>query len=522
MKKAIKINLGGLIFHIDEDAYDKLKDYLSAVSNHFGNSAEAKEIVDDVESRIAEILMAKTSPSKQVVDVKDIEEVIKIMGNPIDFDPEPNENKNYSYSSGSYDSQKRRFYRDKDNAVFGGVCSGLGAYFNLDPVIFRVLFVIVTLFGFAGVPIYLILWIAIPAALTAAQKLEMHGEDVNVSNIEKAVKKEYEQVRDNFKRMDTRNRIRNFFQEVFHAIGVVLLVLFKIFGIILGIIFTLTGICLIIGFSAIIMGSTAMTNHEFQLNHLSFFIQQFTGHGYFIILFIVIFLLFFIPVCWIIYLGLKLIFRFKSRYSYGWLGSLALWIMSIIISAVLIVSIVKNFNEANSSRTSVNINVKPHKTVYLKLNPNFPERNNPELFIAINEKAEYYLSEDKIIYGRPRLTIVNSNGKTPSVDIEKESHGLNYDNALYNAQQISYAVSQNDSMILFEPYYKINKSEKWRAQQVNIEINLPTGTVVYIDNNLAPILRFSENTENIWYKALIGKTWIMTENGLAHFEKQAK
>jgi hypothetical protein len=144
------------------------------------------------------------------------------------------------------------------------------------------------------------------------------------------------------------------------------------------------------------------------------------------------------------------------------------------------------------------------------------------LLLGIKEQADYYLSKDKIIYGRPRLTIRNSNVEKPSVTIEKESHGSTFDNAANNAQQISYEVIQKDSIVLVDPYYKINKSEKWRAQHVDIDINLPVGTVIYIDNNLATVLKYTETVEGIWYKALIGKTWVMTENGLAPIDKHNK
>ena len=90
-------------------------------------------------------------------------------------------------------------YRDPDNRVIGGVCSGMGAYWNIDPVIVRIIFIALTLAGGIGVMVYLILYIVLPEAKTTAQKIEMKGEPVNIHNIKEAVKKEFDSVRKNMK-----------------------------------------------------------------------------------------------------------------------------------------------------------------------------------------------------------------------------------------------------------------------------------------------------------------------------------
>ena len=142
MKKAIKINLSGIIFHIDDDAYEKLKTYLDTISRHFSNKQESKEIVDDIESRIAELFQEKISEENQVVTVKIVDEVIDIMGNPEDIADSGEETEAKGTFHETYNKSKR-LYRDPENSVIGGVCGGLSAYFNVDPVIFRLLFVII-------------------------------------------------------------------------------------------------------------------------------------------------------------------------------------------------------------------------------------------------------------------------------------------------------------------------------------------------------------------------------------------
>ena len=128
-----------------------------------------------------------------------VNEVIDIMGNPEDIADTGEECRRIKDLSMNPIPHSKRLYRDPENSVIGGVCGGLAAYFGVDPVIFRLLFVIFFFVGGASVLVYMILWIVLPKAETAAQKLEMRGEKVNVSNLEKKIREEYDNVKDNVK-----------------------------------------------------------------------------------------------------------------------------------------------------------------------------------------------------------------------------------------------------------------------------------------------------------------------------------
>ncbi len=186
MKKTITINLGGMVFHIDEDAYRELERYLKSLEDFYANDPASSEILEDIEARMAELFRERMSSGGEVITREKAGEVIGILGYPEDF---LEEDPSAVYERVRH-SRYRRIYRDPDNRVLGGVCGGLGAYFNVDPVIFRILFVVTVFLGGAGILLYLILWIVIPEARTTAQKLEMRGEPVNVSNIGKKVKEE--------------------------------------------------------------------------------------------------------------------------------------------------------------------------------------------------------------------------------------------------------------------------------------------------------------------------------------------
>jgi len=194
MTKTISINLGGQLFHIDEEAHRLLDSYLTAIERQFSNEPDQKEILTDIELRLAELFTERMDRNRNLITPDDVNYVISIMGEPQAFAQDESELSNEKQThQKSYST--RRMYRDPDNRMLGGVCSGLGAYFNLDPWVFRIIFIITGIFFLSGLLIYLILWVTIPEALTTAQKLEMRGEPITIENIKNTVRKEFEEVR---------------------------------------------------------------------------------------------------------------------------------------------------------------------------------------------------------------------------------------------------------------------------------------------------------------------------------------
>jgi phage shock protein PspC (stress-responsive transcriptional regulator) len=194
MKKTLIINLANQVFHIDEDAFNRLREYLDRIESHFADKDERSDISSDIETRIAELFGQRLTQQKQVITIQDVEEIIRIMGDPGEIGGEE-QAKTYDHSTAS---KSKRLYRDPDNRVLGGVCGGIGQYFKIDPLIIRIVFLVI-FFGFGiGLLIYIILWIVVPEARTTAQILEMRGDPVNASNIGNFVKDEFESVKRNF------------------------------------------------------------------------------------------------------------------------------------------------------------------------------------------------------------------------------------------------------------------------------------------------------------------------------------
>ena len=195
MKITVSINLGGYSFNIDEDAYAELKHYLRNLELHFAGEESSSEILSDIETRMAELFRTKITGYKQVINIDDVHQVISVLGTPEDISDNDGPSPRDKFSTPGY----HRMYRDPDHRVIGGVCSGMGAYWDIDPVIVRIIFVALALGGGLGVLVYLILYIVIPEAKTTAQKIEMKGNPVNIHNIKDSVKKEFDNVRKNMK-----------------------------------------------------------------------------------------------------------------------------------------------------------------------------------------------------------------------------------------------------------------------------------------------------------------------------------
>ena len=194
MNKTISINIGGQFFHIDEDAFSKLDNYINAIKKSI-NTEGKDEIIADIESRIAELFQQRILQPNGVIKEENVNDIITIMGQPEDYiisdEPINNTNTFHNFDNDiNYTEGKtnRKLYRDPSQKVLGGVCSGIGNYFNIDPVWIRILFIV--LIFFYGVPLlaYPILWIIIPKAVSPSQILEMKGIPVNINNIEKEVR----------------------------------------------------------------------------------------------------------------------------------------------------------------------------------------------------------------------------------------------------------------------------------------------------------------------------------------------
>jgi phage shock protein PspC (stress-responsive transcriptional regulator) len=236
MDKTININLGGILFQIDEDAFRILRDYLQAINNRFAYIQGGHETIEDIESRIAEIFQSQKGLTG-VVTKENVESMISIIGKPEDFDLGGAE-----MESQVYTSNNKRMFRNPEDKILGGVCSGIAAYLNTDPVLFRILFVLLFVFFGVGFIVYIGLWIALPEARTDSQKRLMYGNSYNKARSESKSYTNTQVADSSYTNNGYYNQsgLANAINEVFRAFGRVCYIILRIFLIIIGVTLVLT------------------------------------------------------------------------------------------------------------------------------------------------------------------------------------------------------------------------------------------------------------------------------------------
>ncbi|MCD6017189.1 MAG: hypothetical protein K0S53_310 [Bacteroidetes bacterium] len=538
MNKTVTINISGIIFHIEEDAFDKLSKYLSTIKGYFNKADGGNEIMSDIEARIAEMLQSKTSAVKQVVLMSDVDFVMDAMGKPEEFAGDASDNTGSSDRAESYDAYengepiKKRLYRDGDSKVLGGVCSGIGHYFGIDPVWLRIALLLMFFFAGTGLLLYIILWIAIPEAKTTTERLAMKGEKADINNISKAVKEEAEQLKkrmekygSEFKNMAARNAPRNSVEKIIDFVGDVLINIGRVLLKIIGVCMVIFGVIFFLGLFGSVFGMSFMTSNVEVQEWIDMVLMD--GKDFYFGLF-GISLFFGIPIMMIIYAGIKILFKLK--YSNRWVNLSAgvLWLFGFVMC--LYVGIKTGADFSKEAKVREKIEVKPYDTLILKLNQvpvNLSEvqastddhdyYDNEGLKINRHHQDDYMIGKhngEKYLLGHAHLNIIKSQTDRIEMIIVKESKGNNKNIANERAKNIVYLTNQTDSVIAFDNLFRVGNADKFRAQDVTVILKLPVNKVVYLDKSLLGFIYDVENTTNTYDGDMINRRWMMTEYGL--------
>jgi len=514
MKKTIRINISGLIFNLDEDAYGKLQKYLNSITNKFLNTEDGNEVIADVEARIAELFNEKVGDRKEVINMDDIDYVIEIMGQPKDFDDvieDDTENQDKEYKT------SRRVYRNPDNKVLSGLSSGIASYLNIDTVVVRAIFVLATLFYGTSILIYILLWIIVPEAKTTSQKLEMRGEDINLSNIEKSIKDEFTNVKSKFNHWQSSRNYSNFTDNLSSIIRLfvkITTVILKIILIIIGINLFIASIAILGGFTGVFFFNDTFIS-PFAWNNIGFsffdFATLITDSFTATVGMISVYLFAVIPALWVIYISLKLIFRFKVRTKAIGIVSTALWVVSVVLMFAVGMRIAYNFRTDAETSNKYDI-----------------ETNSDTLFIEVANYKEFYernkadfsrvyvdLENNLEIMGKPRLHIEKSESKKMTLEIYKSANGMTSNKAGKYLKSISYDWQQNDSLLKFDSRFNISGNKKIRDQRVDMYLKIPVGKIIYLNENTKNIIKNIQNIQDMFDWNMTGKYWVMTKNGLS-------
>ena len=527
MKKTFTINISGSIFHIDDDAFEKLQKYLHMLNKHFGPAIEGQEILQDIEARIAELFLEKTGNKVEVITDFMVDEVIARMGKPEDFmEAGEEESEKAATETTSPEEEpkiRRRLYRDGDNRVLGGVCSGMGAYFNIDMVMMRVIFFLLFfLIGPFNLLLYFILWIVVPKAKTTAQRLEMRGKEATISNIEKSIKEEVNEVGESYNKFaNAKNekgvsRIDSFGEVVGSVLRVVLRVIVLIFGAAL----IIGGIASLIGFvTTMAVGHSFMHGGPWNFGSgsnvdMSALLNNFVSPGAYAVSIIAISILAGIPILLILFIGTKLLFRYKTNNRMIGLATFGLWLAALIVLIVVAVNQVSNFGKQTSQTVTQKVECTTCKTLYLETSDDLYESLIDNEISLDRMKIATVNGKDKLL-GHPRFTIEKSSSGEYLLLIKKQSRGSSTVDAQKNVEEIEYNFVQKDSTLRFDPYYMLKDEARWRDQEIFLTLKVPEGKSIYLNQKMTSIISDIQNTENMWDGDMVGKTWTMTADGLA-------
>ena len=485
MNKTTSINLGGYFFHIDEDAFRKLSNYFDAVRSSLSPDGR-EEIINDIESRISELFTEKLGTTKQVISLKEVDDIITIMGQPEDYKIEEETPKNDFQSNYTSSSSSKKLYRDKENSFLGGVLSGLGHYFGVDPLWLRIIMVIL-FFGFGtGLVLYIILWILIPEAVTTSQKLEMKGEPINISNIEKKVKEGFNEISDKFSNLDQdkiATNAKSGAEKIGNTLSDIVITLFKAFGKVIGFFILLFATIAFLGIvisSIILLFSNALPDVLVQdIVHTPFkFDIPLWSQG------LMFLFTFGIPLFFFVLLGLRLMLpNTKSIGNYAKFTLLSIWLLSLFCTIFVGINYAKELSHDGKVSKKEVLPIITNDTLEVKF------ITNDFFSKGIHDQTELEITQDSlknnILYSNNvNIHLKYTDKKQPYIIVEKSAKGRNFDDANNRAEKIKYNYQFVGNQLLLDNYFLTNVENKFRGQEVDIYLYMPEGIVYYPNKNV--------------------------------------
>lgn len=535
MNKTVNINISGMVFHIEEDAYDALKKYMHEIKMYFSRTADDAEVVTDIENRIAEMFTETLKAGhREVIVLKDVEGVITQIGKVSDFEEAAPE------EPAPQPEIPRRLFRDPDDKKLGGVCAGISHYFDWDPVWLRIITAVLTILtsGLAAL-IYVILWMVMPLANTLAEKMAMKGERFHLSNFKRSFDEEISGVKDTFNNLKNEvsnpnnvNSFKNFVNEVIDLIARIVRGIGKVLLPVLAIILTIIGILWLIGTFTGIATFIGLSDSEltryFPFNimepqYKSGFTLSVAG-------------LIGIPAIALILLGVRVLFKRKVINGPVTLGMLAVWLVALGFTIYYSTVTASGFRQGASVRRTTELQPASANTWYLELDEysssggGVAERSGisggadtiasgrssglpfsaGRNYRAWSEYERDFDDWDEDIY-EVELRIEQSSTGTAALVEVFNSRGRDFNDAVDHTGDIRYEFSQADSLLNFDRYFSLPENALWRGQRVDLTLQLPLNSTLVIDRKLRRIL---ENHEVYAYDFDDVREWALTKEGL--------
>lgn len=476
MRKTYNINLNNQVFCIDDNAYVQLQDYIETLEKYYLAEEDGKEILMDIESRIAELFKEFLQKShKEVISQADIDRVIEIMGTPDAIIDEDSEHQS------AHRNNIRKLYRDPDDAILGGVAAGFAGYFAITAVWIRLVFILGCFFYGFSIVAYIVLWIILPQATTAKEKLEMKGKKINVSNIEKNIRDTYTKVKTNSK---IRNITDNVARELKAFFEVCKEILDKSMSLILS---TLSVIGMLAGFVGIVLACWCIffSYHFAPENYYTFFRYALAPVPMWLIKLILLFVIT-IPFFLLTYYSIRYLFKFQRRKGV-FLIFTGLWIVCCISGGILGIYQVRNYAQEYQSKTTVPPPTSDSQNNSLYITFESPEKLHYNSLFR-SQLDDYILhcpvkreKDSTILYLKAQIALVKSDKERPELIIVKHARGFSGIEALENTENMEFNYEWKNDTLRLDDYYKLN-SKQWRANQMYVKILIPENYRITLNN----------------------------------------
>jgi phage shock protein PspC (stress-responsive transcriptional regulator) len=471
MNKTFQINLGGSQFSIDDDAYEFINKYLISLRRHFAQSESCEEILSDIESRMAE-LFQEVLNGRTIIGLKDVEEVIAIMGKPEDFGAEPIEKEPSSAGQAGFTPGKR-LYRDPDDKKLGGVCSGMSAYLGIeDPLWLRLAFVVLFFTWGLGFITYLVLWLLIPKASTSAEKLAMRGKPATFENIARVVEDDINdlgsKVKENIKSGQNDGLmgfLGGFVNAIATVLGALVGIFIKFFKAILLVMAVLIAFSLAASWVATIIGVSVAFPVLYNLGPTE---PGLTTAGI-----IASFLLIGIPSIMLILVVLRLLFKYRIHRVFSIVASVA-WLLALVTAGVVAGKTIKEFQSYSEATTSSD-----HRLIGNQVIIDVPDYEDEERDFGVF-LGNVQLDGETLKIEDIELNVEQSQDSLLHISREVSARGQSREEAGQRASRILHSYEVTDSTIRLDPFLEIPQTDKYRGQKIEYTLYIPEGkTIVY-------------------------------------------
>ncbi len=492
MKKSVSINIRGILLYIEEDGYEVLQAYLHKINQYFAHYEGRKEIVEDIESRIAEIFLGKLSSYKQVIDLEDVQALIAQMGDVSDFEMAETEEELLLAKEAP---QGKKLFRENKNKVIAGVAGGLASYFGVRDLLLRILFVLLTPLWGLGLWLYLLLWLLVPAAKSITDRVAMRGEAITLNNIEHNLKYSLGYPKEE-------NRVVKILMAPFHLLARILAYaqpkvyaalrqisrwVAKTWGIFLSgfaiIAFMLATLAALIAFRWV--NGEAYWEAEMPLEVLLNGIENLHWITVFSYLGIICLTL----LLFLIGIGLIAKKTFLNS-SLAW-GLPATSFVCLIIFLLLLPQTMVQFRKQHIVEQESSFTLGKGKILNLNISP---------------------IEREGYLYPGDFIDIQGYEGRDIKVIKSWQISGRNRAEALQELQKVDYQVAPQDTSLLFDPNITFKKNAKYREQRLSLKILVPYRQKFAIAKGLQSKTSLYLNTAQAGGQAVA--LWFFTEKGL--------